>query len=87
MTIKASRPETQGEAEAFHFTANHYRHLGLCHTCAAQAAYGHQLGFSLIDSPCRVCATVVACMPKTEVNGWRSKSPSTSAQWRTAVAA
>jgi hypothetical protein len=28
---------------------------GFCHGCAAQAAYGHQLGFSQIEPPCGAC--------------------------------
>lgn len=87
MNIKTLRPESQGEAETFHSTASHYRRIGLCDVCSAQAAFGHQLGFSLVDPPCLGCEPLVAGMPKAELNSWRSKSPSTSAQWRTAVAA
>jgi hypothetical protein len=71
---KADRPETLREAIRWQTVKNHYVTLGLCHVCAAQAAYGHQIGFTRINQPCAVCATVVAGLPDETANGWRSQS-------------
>ena len=99
---KADRPETMREATAWTVFKNHYVALGLCHVCAAQAAYGHQIGFTRINQPCPDCADVVAGFPDGAANGWRSQSYEkarkgayerrperkayTSAPWPTAVA-
>jgi hypothetical protein len=71
---KADRPETLTQAIEWQTVKNHYVKLGLCHVCAAQAAYGHQIGFTRINQPCAVCATVVAGLPDEAANGWRSQS-------------
>jgi hypothetical protein len=47
----------------------------LCGRCAAQAAWGHQLGFSRIDPPCGVWEPLVDTFPVDKPGGWRSYSP------------
>lgn len=72
---KADRPETMTQAIRWQTNKNHYVvTLGLCHVCAAQAAFGHQVGFTRINQPCPDCATVVAGLPDKAANGWRSQS-------------
>jgi len=71
---KADKPETTREAQEWDRSNRHYVTLGLCHVCAAQAAYGHQLGFARVNPPCVVCAGVVAGFPDGAANGWRSHS-------------
>lgn len=81
MIDKASRPpkwkraETPRQARTFDSYKEHYLGLGLCGPCAAQAAFGHQLGFSRSKSPCEVCISLVAGFPVPETNSWRSSSP------------
>ena len=81
MTVK---PETIRQAETWERTKNAYRTRGICWSCSAQAAYGHQLGFLRVVPPCNLCAQAIALLPKIEANGWRSQSVSSSATWRTA---
>lgn len=69
--IKTERPETLREAIEWDTTKGHYFKLGLCHACAARAAYGHQLGFTLAKPPCGLCAPLVAAFPVAAPNGWR----------------
>lgn len=49
-----------------------YGKAGLCRMCSAQAAYGHQLGFSRVHPPCRSCAVVVKALPVHKPNGWHA---------------
>ncbi len=61
---KAERPETMSETRTWDVTKNHYKRDGLCHRCASQAAWGHQIGFSRLEhAPCSDCAAVVATFP------------------------
>jgi hypothetical protein len=71
---KTSQPETPAQAREWDKTNNHYRRLGLCTRCAPQAAYGHADGFSNVKRPCTECLPVVAALPTSEPNGWRSQS-------------
>lgn len=71
---KADRPETITQAIRWQTVKNHYVTLGLCHVCAAQAANGHQIGFTRINQQCTDCAGVVAGFPDGAANGWRSQS-------------
>jgi hypothetical protein len=56
-------PETSREAQTWQTTLNLYLADGLCHRCAAQAAWGHQNGFSLVRPPCQVCRPIVDTFP------------------------
>ena len=70
---KSERPETLAQAKTWETVKGRYLAAGLCHRCAAQAAWGHQIGFSRLEhAPCQTCAAVVAAMPKQQPNGWRS---------------
>lgn len=69
---KTARPETSGQADRWGAIKAHYLRLGLCHKCAAQAAYGSQLGFSNVNPPCAGCAPVVSTFESDRPNGWRS---------------
>lgn len=72
---KAGRPETVGQAREWDRNLRAYVALGLCHGCAAQAAWGHQVGFGLSEPPCPVCRPVVAGFDVARAGGWRSASP------------
>lgn len=72
LTRKAA-PETLREAQTWDVVKNKYLAYGLCHTCACQAAWGHQIGFSnTTRQPCDGCASLVGALPKSRPNGWRS---------------
>lgn len=74
-SVKGKRVETLRQAQTFDYNKNHYVKLGLCSPCAAQAAWGHQLGFSKSKPPCQECRPLVACFPVKEASNWRSLSP------------
>jgi hypothetical protein len=71
----SSRPETRRQAETWDRNKRHYVQLGLCSSCAAQAAWGHQLGFTEVNAPCSCCLHVVIGFPANEPGEWRSSSP------------
>jgi hypothetical protein len=71
----SSRPETRRQAETWDRNKRHYVQLGLCSRCAAQAAWGHQLGFTEVHAPCSGCLHVVIGFPVNEPGEWRSSSP------------
>lgn len=54
---KADRPETLSQVKSWDRNKLHYSLAGFCDTCAAQAAWGHQIGFSRVRRPCRVCSS------------------------------
>jgi hypothetical protein len=64
-------PESRRQAIRWQRHKGRYLATLGCHTCAAQAAYGHQHGFSVIHPPCDSCRTKVATLPVPAVNGWR----------------
>jgi hypothetical protein len=70
---KKDRPETIAEVLSWQRLKTSYLMLGLCHACAAQAAYGHQLGFTLINAPCSGCLPLVRSLPRPGPAGspWR----------------
>jgi hypothetical protein len=83
-SVTCGKPETPGQAASWLTRMNKYLELGLCHGCAAQAAYGHQNGFAphehvrgghmvieSIQPPCKACALVVAGFPVPAAGGWR----------------
>lgn len=83
MKVASMPPETISQARTWDRVKTLYLRDGLCHACAAQAAWGHQLGFGYvvnrpwgdsarIKAPCRVCAPIVATFPVARPNGWRS---------------
>ena len=64
-------PETTSQAHHFETNKNRYLNAGLCYVCAAQAGWGHQLGFSRVHPPCDMCAPIVAKFPFPAVAPWR----------------
>jgi hypothetical protein len=64
-------PESLDQARHFDRKVVRYLTAGICRTCSAQAAWGHQLGFSLIQPPCADCRDAVAALPTPSVGGWR----------------
>lgn len=87
MTANAPRPakgkrvETLRQARTFDSNKGHYESLGLCNPCAAQAAWGHQLGFSECKPPCQECQPLVDRFPVAKPNQWRSNSPRRGAEF------
>lgn len=69
------KPETLDEALHWTRRNNRYLRLGLCYRCAAQAAWGHALGFARIKPPCGGCAPIVATFPTNAVGPWRKVVP------------
>lgn len=72
--------ETPRQARTFSTMKGHYLTLGLCSPCAAQAAFGHQLGFSRSNPPCDSCSSTIGTFPVREPGPWRSSSPRRGAQ-------
>jgi hypothetical protein len=71
--VKAKRelPESPSQAKEFDRRKRAYRDAGLCHACAAQAAFGHQMGFLQVHPPCASCVPVVTGFPYPAENSWR----------------
>lgn len=64
-------PETHQQAAEWDRINSSYLRVGLCYRCASQAAWGHQLGFNQVHSPCLTCQTVIDGFPVEKANGWR----------------
>lgn len=71
MSMKSGRPETVRQAANWDCNKGRYLRQGLCGTCAAQAAWGHQIGFTRSRPPCHACVPAVAGFPTEAANGWR----------------
>lgn len=69
----AVHPETEAQARVWDRKLKRYEIAGLCHTCAAQAAWGHALGFGKIKDPCERCQPIVNALPNSGPRGskWR----------------
>lgn len=74
--ISREPPETLREARRWTVRNTQYINIGLCFKCAAQAAYGHQLGFLRANDPCVICTALVDRFPRQEAGAWRSLYPS-----------
>jgi len=81
VNASSHEPETPGQVEVWEQIKRQYVRLGLCHRCAAQAAYGHQLGFRALTTPpheggepCPECAPVVATFEFDAPGPWRKAS-------------
>jgi len=60
------RPDPQEsirQAQTFDVVLKKYKAIGLCHACAAQAAWGHQNGFASIKPPCAQCVELLPGLP------------------------
>lgn len=80
---KGKRAETLRQARTFDSNKKHYAGLGLCSPCAAQAAWGHQVGFSGSKPPCQKCQPIVDTFPVVKGGKWRSSSPRCGAKLST----
>jgi hypothetical protein len=75
-----SRPQPETLEQAMHWQKMKGAYLlrGLCHKCAAQAAYGHQRGaggWKVLHPPCPDCAGIVEMFAYATPNPfWRSMS-------------
>ncbi len=64
--------ETLSQARHWDKRKSRYVAYGLCHRCAAQAAWGHQCGFNRVAAPCDGCAPIVARVaPYWKIKGTR----------------
>jgi hypothetical protein len=79
MTI--AKPETLAQAQHWDRAKAFYVRAGLCLTCAAQAAWGHQQGFNHAKPPCPACLPVLLTFPRNERGEWRSVPTAASADW------
>jgi hypothetical protein len=69
---KKAQPETVGQAEKWDTDKRKGLAAGLCHACAAQHAWGIQIGFSNSKRPCALCQDVVdKSTGMAKPNGWR----------------
>ncbi len=72
----STRPETLAQVAQWEKTKKRYLRAGLCHRCAAQAAWAHQPGaggWMLIHPPCPLCAELVAMFAYPTPNPpWRA---------------
>ena len=56
-------PETLRQARRFDEMATRYRRAGLHDACAAQVAWGRQLGASKVRAACDECAARIRSLP------------------------
>jgi len=71
---KRMQPETLTEARYWDKVCSQVRRLGLCNKCAAQYAWGVQIGFTYSHPPCsKQCQAIVdASQGRPRPNGWRT---------------
>jgi hypothetical protein len=74
--VSSRIPETPSQAITWQTVKAKYVASGLCHACAAQAAWGHQLGFGHpgLRPPCDQCRPRVAALPSrvnSKASAWR----------------
>ena len=65
--VKANAPETIEQARRWQIRRDQYAAAGFCDRCAAQAAWGHQLGFAEQPPPCERCTGLSAPVVGREV--------------------
>lgn len=70
--------ETPRQARRWQQVYGWYDRAGLCPRCSAQGAWGHQLGFSNVKSPCAPCSAIVAEFPTPVANGWHQLTERTA---------
>lgn len=71
MTARVLRPETLRQARLWDSAKSFYRQAGLCHACAATAAWGHAFSFREVPPPCAACLSVVLSFPDDARGEWR----------------
>lgn len=81
----ADMPETFEQARYWTKVYNHAVDYGLCPKCAAQLAWGHQIGFRRVEHrPCETCLPLVVRLSSERANGWRTVAgdAGSGARWR-----
>ncbi len=69
----AERPETIEQAKRWDVQKSRALAQGLCSRCAAQYAWGLQVGFTRSHPPCSSCAVIIgAVVGEGRPNGWRN---------------
>lgn len=69
----ARGPESEDQAKTWDKVKHNGVAYGLCHSCASQVAWGHQLGFrETTRRPCVRCIDAIAALPLPKPNGWRT---------------
>ena len=71
MTARGLKSETRRQARLWDSTKSFYRKTGLCHRCAASAAWGHAFSFREVSPPCAACLTIVLSFPAYAWGEWR----------------
>lgn len=71
MIARGLKSETRRQARLWDSTKSFYRKTGLCHRCAASAAWGHAFSFREVSSPCAECLSVVLSFPDDAWGEWR----------------
>jgi hypothetical protein len=69
-----SKPETMSQAITWGVVKTRYLNEGLCEKDAAQAAWGHQNGFTQINDPCSDCLGTVLSIELIERHGIRGQN-------------
>lgn len=69
-----SKPETLSQAISWGLVKNKYLLEKLCHRDAAQAAWGHQNGFTQIKDPCDKCQGIQLSIEMIERHGVRGQN-------------
>jgi hypothetical protein len=64
-----------GQAKNWQANLQAHINVGLCHRCAAQVAWGIQIGFKHLEhSPCRECEPIINMLPRSTSNlKWRRR--------------
>jgi hypothetical protein len=68
-----SKPETIRQAQTWETVKGHYLEEGLCEKDAAQAAWGHQNGFTQIKDPCEDCQKIKLSIKLIDHHGIRGQ--------------
>jgi len=84
--ISTREPESIHQAERWERVKRQGVRFGLCIVCAAQVAWGAQLGFSQTTrQPCATCAPLMAALPVSQANGWQTPAGVLSRPWMSAT--
>jgi hypothetical protein len=68
-----NKPESMRQARTWETVKGHYLEEGLCEKDAAQAAWGHQNGFTQIKDPCEKCQKIILSEQLIERHGTRGQ--------------
>lgn len=72
-SVKTATPETPAQVAEWTRRNSQYAEALGCYRCAAQLAWGHQVGFGRLEhQPCDDCAPLVAAFPQPTGGAWRA---------------